>query len=80
MREASVTAFLAIFLIVQAHSIRFYLEPNSHKCLKEEVHANVLVTGEYEVTEAIGQKTDYVVSKILEIVRVTFFSSFAGIL
>lgn len=54
---------MAIFLITQAHGIMFYLEPNSHKCLKEEVHANVLVTGEYEVSEALGQKTDYVVSR-----------------
>ncbi|RLU18698.1 hypothetical protein DMN91_009055 [Ooceraea biroi] len=61
MNCAHVSAVLAIFLIAQAHGIMFYLEPNSHKCLKEEVHANVLVTGEYEVSEAIGQKTDYVI-------------------
>ena len=54
---------LAIFVIGQAQAIMFYLEPNNHKCLKEEVHANVLVTGEYEVSEALGQKTDYVVSR-----------------
>jgi len=62
MIQAHVKAFLAIFLIAQVHGIKFYLEPNSHKCLKEEVNANVLVTGEYELTgEAMGQKTNYVV-------------------
>ncbi|XP_014473184.1 PREDICTED: transmembrane emp24 domain-containing protein bai isoform X3 [Dinoponera quadriceps] len=61
MSRVGVRTFLAISLIVQAQGIMFYLEPNSHKCLKEEVHANVLVTGEYEVSEALGQKTDYVI-------------------
>ncbi|XP_011253225.1 transmembrane emp24 domain-containing protein bai isoform X1 [Camponotus floridanus] len=61
MSRAHVGAFLAIFLIAQAHGIMFYLEPNTHKCLKEEVQADVLVTGEYEVSEAMGQKTDYVI-------------------
>jgi hypothetical protein len=27
----------------------FNLEPNNRKCLKEEIHKGVLVTGEYEV-------------------------------
>ncbi|EFN87425.1 transmembrane emp24 domain-containing protein bai isoform X2 [Harpegnathos saltator] len=61
MSHFGVETFLAILLIAQAHCIMFYLEPNSHKCLKEEVHANVLLTGEYEVSEALGQKTDYVI-------------------
>jgi len=62
MIQAHVKALLAIFLVAQVHGIKFYLEPNSHKCLKEEVNANVLVTGEYELTgEAMGQKTNYVV-------------------
>jgi len=65
MNCVHIRAILAFFLIAHAHGIMFYLEPNSHKCLKEEVHANVLVTGEYEVSEAMGQKTDYVVSKSL---------------
>ncbi|GBP51065.1 Transmembrane emp24 domain-containing protein bai [Eumeta japonica] len=39
----------------------FSLTPNSQKCLKEELHANVLVAGEYEVSEIAGQRVDYVV-------------------
>jgi len=61
MIQAYVKAFLAILLVAQVHGIMFYLEPNSHKCLREEVHANVLVSGEYQVSEAIGQKTNYIV-------------------
>lgn len=37
------------------------LEPNTRKCLKEELQKNVLITGEFEVSEAPGQKIDYVV-------------------
>ncbi|XP_012535586.1 transmembrane emp24 domain-containing protein bai isoform X1 [Monomorium pharaonis] len=62
MTQAYVKALLAILLVAQVHGIMFYLEPNGHKCLKEEVHANVLVTGEYEVSEAMGQKTNYVIA------------------
>ncbi|XP_011697128.1 PREDICTED: transmembrane emp24 domain-containing protein bai isoform X1 [Wasmannia auropunctata] len=61
MIRAHVRALLAILLVAQVHGIMFYLEPNSHKCLKEEVHANVLVTGEYEISEAMGQKTNFVI-------------------
>ncbi|XP_018047421.1 PREDICTED: transmembrane emp24 domain-containing protein bai isoform X2 [Atta colombica] len=61
MIQAHIKAFLAILLVAQVHGIMFFLEPNSHKCLKEEVHANVLVTGEYEVSEAMGQKANYVI-------------------
>ncbi|XP_011635103.1 transmembrane emp24 domain-containing protein bai isoform X2 [Pogonomyrmex barbatus] len=61
MIRSNVIALLAILLVAQVHGIMFYLEPNGHKCLKEEVHANVLVTGEYEVSEAMGQKTNYVI-------------------
>ncbi|KAE8586035.1 hypothetical protein XENTR_v10021530 [Xenopus tropicalis] len=35
--------------------ISFSLPPNSRKCLREEIHKNVLVTGEYELSEAHNQ-------------------------
>ena len=31
---------------------------NFRKCLKEEIHKDVLVTGEYDVTEVEGQKVN----------------------
>lgn len=37
------------------------LSPNTQKCLKEELHANVLVAGEYEVTQVASQRVDYIV-------------------
>jgi len=81
MSRAHVGAFLAIFLIAQAHGIMFYLEPNTHKCLKEEVQADVLVTGEYEVSEAMGQKTDYVVSRLRFVYRrMPFHSSLVEVI
>lgn len=42
--------------------IMFHLQPNTQKCLREEIHKNVLVSGEYEVQEAPGQKVDIQVS------------------
>ncbi|XP_044730196.1 transmembrane emp24 domain-containing protein bai [Chrysoperla carnea] len=52
---------LATCIIIQVQGIMFYLEPNAQKCLKEELHAHILVSGEYDVTEVAGQKIDYVV-------------------
>lgn len=45
-----------------ADAIMWTQAPNTQKCLKEELHANVLVAGEYDVTEAPGQRVDYIVS------------------
>lgn len=48
-------------VIYTADCIMWNLEPNTQKCLKEELQKNVLITGEFEVSEAPGQKIDYVV-------------------
>ncbi|XP_015518677.2 transmembrane emp24 domain-containing protein bai isoform X1 [Neodiprion pinetum] len=53
-------ALLSLFANVRA--IMFYLEPNAEKCLREEVQANVLVSGEYEVSEATGQTANFIVT------------------
>lgn len=47
---------------MQINGIMWRLHPNTQKCLKEELLGNVPVVGEFEITEAIGQKVDYVVS------------------
>lgn len=47
--------------IISTKCIMWHLEPNSQKCLREELQQNVPVTGEFEVSEAPGQKVDYVV-------------------
>jgi len=36
-------------------ALMFHLSPNHRKCLKEEIHKDVLVTGEYELSDAPGQ-------------------------
>lgn len=41
------------------------MQPNSRKCLREELRENVLVKGEYEVTQIDNQQVDYVVSIII---------------
>lgn len=60
---------LATCIIIQVQGIMFYLEPNAQKCLKEELHAHILVSGEYDVTEVAGQKIDYVVSIVIEFIN-----------
>ncbi|XP_030037929.1 transmembrane emp24 domain-containing protein bai isoform X1 [Manduca sexta] len=42
-------------------ALMWSLAPNTQKCLKEELHANVLVAGDYEVTEVAGQRIDYII-------------------
>lgn len=39
-------------------ALRFHIQPNTKRCLKEEMRKNTLVTGEYEMSEAPGQRTD----------------------
>jgi len=51
-------------LIVSVDGIMWKLQPNSQKCLKEELQSDVLVTGDYEVQDAPGQKVDYVVRTV----------------
>lgn len=54
--------FLIAFLANDVESLRFFLQPNVKKCMKEEIRKNVVVTGEYEISEAYGHKTSIFVS------------------
>lgn len=49
-------------LIESVFSISFFLPVNSRKCLREEIHKDVLVTGEYEISEQANTKTNLKVS------------------
>jgi len=49
--------FMLAIMVTYVSSIRFHLKPNGKKCLREEIHKDVLVTGDYELSEAPGQKT-----------------------
>lgn len=46
-------------------SISFFLPVNTRKCLREEIHKDVLVTGEYEISEQQSTKTNLKVSNTL---------------
>ena len=49
-------ALLISVLLVSVDSVMFHLEANARKCLAEEIRQNILVTGEFEVSEAPGQQ------------------------
>ncbi|XP_071544772.1 transmembrane emp24 domain-containing protein bai [Panulirus ornatus] len=55
-----VTWVMTIFgvLVAAADGVMFHLQPNTQKCLREEIHKDVLVSGEYEVQESPGQRVD----------------------
>ncbi|BFZ07093.1 hypothetical protein BsWGS_10132 [Bradybaena similaris] len=56
--------FIAVCLLyVEVEGIRFNLASNQKKCLREEVHKDVLVTGEYEVQDN-GQRVDLSVTDL----------------
>ncbi|XP_014365087.2 transmembrane emp24 domain-containing protein bai isoform X2 [Papilio machaon] len=59
--EVHYLVFLLSIFWHGCQGIMWSLAPNTQKCLKEELHANVLVAGEYEVGEASGQRVDYIV-------------------
>lgn len=61
MNSNNFVVFGLLLLIAHVRSIMWYMEPNQSKCLREEIQANVLVSGEYQVSEVQGQKVDYVV-------------------
>ena len=44
-----------------ADGLMFHLEPNSRKCLKEEIHKGVLVTGDYDANHIPNQVVDLMV-------------------
>lgn len=49
---------LIIALISEVNSLMFHLQPSAQKCLREEIHKDVLVSGDYEITEVPGQTVD----------------------
>ena len=63
MRIATVT-FLALLCTYSAHGISFHITPDERKCIREEVHKDVLVVGEYKLSEVPNQRTDLLVSKL----------------
>lgn len=50
------------YCLPATHGIMFHLPPNQRKCLREELRQNVLITGDYEVSEHSDQRVNYVVN------------------
>jgi len=49
---------LALLWASVCHAVTFHLPAASSKCLREEIHKDVLVAGDYSVQEVVGQKVD----------------------
>ena len=52
---------LVCYFLTDIDALMFHLAPNTKKCLKEEIHKDVLVTGEYNLSDAPGHKTSLIV-------------------
>ena len=65
MKAASLLIVFSVVLLnyfTLVSTLSFTLPPGQEKCLREEVHKDVLVTGEYRLSEAAHQKTHLTVS------------------
>jgi hypothetical protein len=61
MRRRAV-ALLVVLCICSVRGISFHITPDERKCVREEVHKDVLVVGEYKLSEVPDQRTDLLVS------------------
>ena len=50
-------------LLVSVRAITFKVFPDVRKCLREEVHKDVLVVGDYQLSDTPGLRTDITVSR-----------------
>lgn len=64
-----VTVFLLVFLIGSTFGLRFKLSTGERQCLREEIHKNVVLTGEYEFSEAAGYTSSVHVSNFYLILK-----------
>lgn len=63
MSRFCVLLILVSVIFDSTFSITFYLPVNLRKCLREEIHKDVLVTGEYEVSDQPNAKTNLKVTR-----------------
>lgn len=57
MNKLYLVTIICFILLNYVDSLRFLLPVNGKKCFKEEVHKDVLVNGEFELTDAPEQST-----------------------
>lgn len=55
-------ALLVVLCTYSVRGISFHITPDERKCIREEVHRDVLVVGEYKLSEVPDQRTDLLVS------------------
>jgi len=55
---ATATGLLWLMTFGLTDSLMFHLQPSGQKCLREEIHKDVLVSGDFEITEIPGQTVD----------------------
>jgi hypothetical protein len=51
-----------LYFALAADALMFQLPANVQKCLKEEIHKDVLVKGEYELSQVAGHQTKLAVT------------------
>ncbi|KAE9556689.1 hypothetical protein FO519_000095 [Halicephalobus sp. NKZ332] len=47
-------SLICLILVIGTDGLRFKMNTGDRQCLREEIHKNVVVTGEYELSEAMG--------------------------
>jgi p24 family protein delta-1 len=59
MNYTSLFQMFVVYLTLMSsiESLMFYLPVNQKKCLKEEIHKDILVKGDYFVSEIVGHHT-----------------------
>ena len=62
MKIVTCSLLLLLFVVPEGLGITFYLPADSTKCIREEVHKDVLVVGEYQLSDAAFMRTDILVS------------------
>jgi hypothetical protein len=61
MASSPLAFLVALTALSACHGLMFHLEPNTRKCLKEEIHKGVLVTGDYDISPQPDQIVDLMV-------------------
>lgn len=61
MDVTNVLILCLCYFITDIDALMFHLVPNGKKCLKAEIHKDVLVTGEYSLSDSPGHKTSLIV-------------------
>ena len=75
MELSYIFGLLFAICFVNIDGLMFHLNPNQKKCLKEEIHKDVLVTGDYELSDTPAQKTHLTVRLFSFHVRITQYKT-----